>query len=140
MTASGKLRLTLPANSWDLPMLLNLAQLGIWGKVVADGVYLNGNLLPSTFTPSSLPLSLSPISSYPTLSLFSSVPIWLDDVDCLSNDTTLLFCQNGGIGVEDCRHINDVAVKCNDGALSLSMALQFTYCACVCDVCVCNVA
>ncbi len=41
-----------------------------------------------------------------------TVPIWLDDLRCGSNDTALLNCPHSGLGVEDCTHSEDVGVAC----------------------------
>ena len=47
-----------------------------------------------------------------SLTSFSSLEIWLDDVDCRPSDTTLLSCDHRGIGLENCDHSEDVALEC----------------------------
>ncbi|XP_052080785.1 scavenger receptor cysteine-rich type 1 protein M130-like [Mytilus californianus] len=37
---------------------------------------------------------------------------WLDDMECTGNERTLSDCSNNGWGVENCRHSEDVGVKC----------------------------
>ena len=38
--------------------------------------------------------------------------IWLDNVVCTGNETRLYDCQNTGIGVHNCSHIEDAGVRC----------------------------
>ncbi|VDI12508.1 Hypothetical predicted protein, partial [Mytilus galloprovincialis] len=37
---------------------------------------------------------------------------WLDDLECTGNEPTLGDCKNGGWGVENCDHTEDVRVEC----------------------------
>ena len=39
-------------------------------------------------------------------------PIFLDNIDCLGNETNLLLCDHNGIEVHDCSHYEDVGVSC----------------------------
>lgn len=47
-----------------------------------------------------------------------TVPIWLDDVDCLVPWDNILECQHDDIGVHNCQHSEDAGVECkpNEGA------------------------
>ena len=38
--------------------------------------------------------------------------ILLDDVDCNGHEVSLLACKHGGIGVHNCGHSEDAAVRC----------------------------
>ena len=38
--------------------------------------------------------------------------IWLDNVVCTGNETSLYECQNAGIGVHKCNHDDDAGVRC----------------------------
>ncbi|XP_078360980.1 uncharacterized protein LOC144645322 [Oculina patagonica] len=39
-------------------------------------------------------------------------PIWLDDVKCVGNESSLLFCKRADLGVKDCAHLEDSGVVC----------------------------
>lgn len=45
--------------------------------------------------------------------------IWLDNVECLGNESTIYDCQHDGLGNHDCSHFEDAGVICqaNDSAL-----------------------
>ena len=39
-------------------------------------------------------------------------PIWLDDLDCNGNETSILNCSRKPFGVNNCGHGEDVAISC----------------------------
>ena len=41
-----------------------------------------------------------------------SVPIFLDDVSCVGNESGLLDCNARAVGTHNCRHVEDSGVKC----------------------------
>jgi len=42
----------------------------------------------------------------------SSMPIWLDDVQCNIGDQYLSECSHNGWGINNCMHFGDVGVSC----------------------------
>ncbi|XP_030015227.1 deleted in malignant brain tumors 1 protein-like [Sphaeramia orbicularis] len=46
--------------------------------------------------------------------------IWLDDVSCLGNESSLTDCQHKGFGNHDCSHTEDVSVACSGSDIRLA--------------------
>ncbi|CAC5371054.1 PRSS12 [Mytilus coruscus] len=57
--------------------------------------------------------------------------IWLDDIKCTGNESTLAGCPHKGWGVENCNHIEDVGIECldlNEGDIRLTLGrLEILY-------------
>ena len=47
-----------------------------------------------------------------------SGPIWLDDVTCNGNETSILNCRHRPFGTGNCGHHKDVGVVCATGTLN----------------------
>lgn len=45
----------------------------------------------------------------------STGPIWLDQVDCLGNETALDKCMHFDWSESNCNHTEDVSVRCSHG-------------------------
>lgn len=88
----------------DLPQNFGAIELIICTTSAPTGLTLIGAL--------ALTLLLVPFS-YPEA--LSSVPIWLDDLECTPEDTNLRLCRHAGTGLNDCQHSNDVILSCIGG-------------------------
>ena len=42
-------------------------------------------------------------------------PIWIDDINCIGNETSIFDCKHKPYGVSNCRHDEDVSVDCSLG-------------------------
>ena len=52
-----------------------------------------------------------------------SGPIWLDDLDCNGNESSILNCSHKAFGVNNCGHDEDVAIQCMSGQVFLSTCI-----------------
>ena len=41
-----------------------------------------------------------------------SVPIWIDDLQCSTNDANIRLCPQATIGLNDCQHSDDIILSC----------------------------
>ena len=39
--------------------------------------------------------------------------IWLDNVNCRGDESSVLECQHSGLGIHNCRHSEDASVSCS---------------------------
>lgn len=81
---------------------------GVWGTVCDDHWSTeNANVVCNM-------LGLPQATSAPRGESFGSGsgPIWLDDVNCFGNESTLFLCKRADLGVKDCAHLEDTGVVC----------------------------
>jgi len=81
---------------------------GVWGTVCDDYWSIeNANVVCNM-------LGLPQATAAPKGESFGSGsgPIWLDDVKCFGNESSLFLCKRADLGVKDCAHLEDTGVVC----------------------------
>ncbi len=47
-------------------------------------------------------------------------PIWLDNVQCVGNETKLIDCPSNEVGVNNCSRRNDIGLRCGKKIITFS--------------------
>ncbi|KAM3623818.1 uncharacterized protein V6R79_015879 [Siganus canaliculatus] len=106
----GEVRLVNGSNSCSGRVEIFLS--GQWGTVCDDG----WGLVDAQVVCTQLGCGFAHSALYGAAFGQGSGPIWLDDLLCNGNESSLSHCNHSGIGIHDCSHSEDASVIC--GALS----------------------
>ena len=52
-------------------------------------------------------------------------PIWLDNIYCKGNESSITDCSHLGWRVHNCAHYKDIGVNCHDGKISSSIYVTY---------------
>ena len=83
---------------------------GVWGTVCDDGWDWNNAQVVCSELDLGYAVAAIPNAFYGQ----GSGQIWLDDVNCIGNELSLVHCSHSGWGSHNCSHGNDASVKCNN--------------------------
>ncbi|XP_016523251.1 putative DMBT1-like protein, partial [Poecilia formosa] len=94
-----------------------------WGTVCNDGWDMNDAHVACR------QLGCGPATSTSTGGAFGpgTGPIWLDEVACLGNETSLSECQHNGFETHNCGHSKDVIVVCSGKNDFLKNIFSYSY-------------
>uniref|UniRef100_A0A8C4X2T2 SRCR domain-containing protein n=1 Tax=Erpetoichthys calabaricus TaxID=27687 RepID=A0A8C4X2T2_ERPCA len=93
---------------------------GSWGTVCDDSWDLpDANVVCRQLQCEAAVEAITPVSYGP-----GSGHIWLDDVHCQGNESSLSICTHRGWGQNDCRHKEDVGVNCTGRLIILVVNLR----------------
>ena len=83
---------------------------GVWGTVCDDGWDWNNAQVVCTELDLGYAVAAIPGAFYGQ----GSGQIWLDNVDCISTESSIVHCSHNGWGSHNCNHGKDAGVQCNN--------------------------
>ena len=58
-------------------------------------------------------------------------PIWMDDVQCFGNESSLLYCKRADLRVKNCAHLEDSGVVCGPPSGTAAICNIFNFKSCL---------
>ena len=100
---------------------------GTWGTICDDNWDINDAAVVCRmlgFNYAWTAISFGVIVAEQDVELYGTGPIWLDDVNCNGNESSLNECSHNGWLVHNCDHLEDAGVLCGDSPRAANQSVS----------------